>query len=178
MAEEPAVEKTAEELAEEEKQRDVEAKAAVAKKEMERLLAEQAAEMKIRMKEAKEKADKAAAIKKAKTDTEECKKMKDLLKHSDPKKRGNAAQTLGFLGQYASPAMADLIEAMQGDCHLGVRNNAAVVLGNLGEFAEFAIPELQKVARLDSVTTVRFNAKKAIQQILQRLEETKYDEKD
>jgi hypothetical protein len=85
------------------------------------------------------------------------------LKHSDPRRRMDAAELLGFCEcpppAEALPALIEALDDVQG----GVRGNAASAIGMFGQVAKNAVPALQ--ALLSDKYPVAENASIAIRKI-------------
>jgi HEAT repeat protein len=86
--------------------------------------------------------------------------LKDL-KSTQDEVRLQAADTLGYLGNAAGPAVEPLAALLK-DKNETLRGKAAWALGHIGESAEDAVPALAEALRKDTSKLVRRNAAEAL----------------
>ena len=87
--------------------------------------------------------------------------LKADLKRQEPSAQYTAAQTLGWFGPAAAPAIPELIEAL-GSAHRLVRKGAAIALGKIGPDAKAAVPGLTAIT---DEPLIGFHAKEALNKI-------------
>ena len=88
----------------------------------------------------------------------------EMLRIGKNRRRGDAAQVLGEMGEAARPYVGDLIAALANE-NSSVRYAVIGALGNLGSIAKEAIPELEKVRDEDPDDFVGRPAERAIEKI-------------